>query len=172
MQQIHKRLTTDQVKTILQGYCAGTIPLYNALELLGVKRRRFFHILKGYRQSPETFKIEYQRQTSSRIKESWEKKITKALKKQQELIDNPKIQLTNHNYSYIWDRLLFQKVYVSKSTIISRAKGAGFYRPQRKKQTVHDREVITTAIGALIQHDASNHLWSPYAAEGDSYGSI
>jgi hypothetical protein len=29
----------------------------------------------------------------------------------------------------------------------------------------HDREVITTAIGALIQHDGSHHRWSPYARE-------
>jgi hypothetical protein len=33
----------------------------------------------------------------------------------------------------------------------------------RKK--VHDREVITTAIGALIQHDGSHHRWSPYARD-------
>jgi hypothetical protein len=38
------------------------------------------------------------------------------------------------------------------------------YKPQRKHK-VHTREVLTTAIGALVQHDASIHLWSPFASE-------
>lgn len=33
----------------------------------------------------------------------------------------------------------------------------------RKAKRAHDREVVTAAIGALIQHDASHHLWSPHA---------
>ncbi len=41
-------------------------------------------------------------------------------------------------------------------------RGRGVYQ-QKRPRTVHDREVLTTAIGALIQHDASLHLWSPYA---------
>jgi hypothetical protein len=49
-------------------------------------------------------------------------------------------------------------------TIIQRAKQLDCYKPQRKHK-VHTREVVTTAIGALIQHDASIHLWSPYASE-------
>jgi hypothetical protein len=49
-------------------------------------------------------------------------------------------------------------------TIIARAKSLGCYQPHPRKK-VHDREVITTAIGALIQHDASHHHWSPYAGE-------
>jgi hypothetical protein len=53
---------------------------------------------------------------------------------------------------------------VSVPTIIERAKRFDCYQPRHKAQ-VHDWEVITTAIGALIQHDASLHLWSPFAQE-------
>ena len=53
---------------------------------------------------------------------------------------------------------------VSLNTIISRAKDLGCYKPRRKRKA-HDREVVTAAIGALLQHDASNHLWSPFAQE-------
>jgi len=53
---------------------------------------------------------------------------------------------------------------VSSPTIIARAKDLGCYQPHPRKNA-HDREVITTAIGALIQHDASHHRWSPYATE-------
>jgi hypothetical protein len=53
---------------------------------------------------------------------------------------------------------------VSVPTIICRAKKLGYYQPRKERQS-HDREVITTAIGSLVQHDASHHLWSPYAQE-------
>ena len=53
---------------------------------------------------------------------------------------------------------------VALSTIIERAKSLGYYQP-KKPRKVHDREVLTTAIGALIQHDASFHQWSPYIEE-------
>ena len=34
-----------------------------------------------------------------------------------------------------------------------------------RKGKAHDREVLTASIGALVQHDASLRLWSPYAKE-------
>jgi hypothetical protein len=40
----------------------------------------------------------------------------------------------------------------------------GCYRNQPRRKA-HDRQVITTAIGGLIQHDASHHRWSPYAEQ-------
>ena len=46
----------------------------------------------------------------------------------------------------------------------ARAKDFGCHQPHPKKKA-HDCEVVTTAIGALIQHDASHHRWSPYARE-------
>ncbi len=50
------------------------------------------------------------------------------------------------------------------TTIIDRAKRLNCYKP-RKKRKAHDREVLTASIGALIQHDSSLHLWSPFAEE-------
>jgi hypothetical protein len=60
------------------------------------------------------------------------------------------------------DRLRKEGVRVSVPTIINRAKQYGCYQ-ERKPHKHHDREVITTAVGALIQHDAFHHLWSPFA---------
>jgi hypothetical protein len=53
-------------------------------------------------------------------------------------------------------------VKVSLTTIIKRAKSYGCYRGHPRHKA-HDREVVTTATGALIQHDASTHRWSPFA---------
>jgi len=80
------------------------------------------------------------------------------------LIDDPTLLITTCNYSAIRDRLVKRGVIVSLPTIITRAQRLGCYRPHPRKK-VHDREVVTTAIGALIQHDASHHRWSPYAKE-------
>lgn len=165
--QIHKRFTTDQVKAILQGYCNSGLSTHEALELLGIKRRRFFKILKSYRQSPETFMLDYQRQTPPRLDESWQEAIINELSLEQKLIADPdtSTSITKYNYSAIRSRLKRQKVYVSRTTIVNIAKDYGFYQPRRKKKIIHDRCVITSTAGALIQHDASVHLWSPYASE-------
>jgi hypothetical protein len=80
------------------------------------------------------------------------------------LIEDPSLPISNYNYAAIRDRLATRRVTVSSPTIIARAKSLGCYQPHPRKKT-HDREVLTTAIGALIQHDASHHRWSPYAAE-------
>jgi hypothetical protein len=53
---------------------------------------------------------------------------------------------------------------VSATTITQRAKALDCYLPRPPKK-VHDRQVVTAAIGAMVQHDASTHLWSPYASE-------
>ena len=52
---------------------------------------------------------------------------------------------------------------VSTTTVIKRAIQQGCYLPKRKKKDPHDREVITSAAGDLIEHHPSLHLWSPYA---------
>ena len=50
---------------------------------------------------------------------------------------------------------------VALSTVINHAKANSFYLPKRPKRKFHDREVLTSYAGELIQHDASFHLWAP-----------
>ncbi len=47
--QLHKRQTKDQVKLVLDWYCQGFLSRDEALAKLGVKRRRFYVLLKNYR---------------------------------------------------------------------------------------------------------------------------
>ena len=51
--QLHKRLTNDQVKVLLQGYCQGLLARAEIQEMLGIGKSRFFALLKEYRQDPE-----------------------------------------------------------------------------------------------------------------------
>jgi len=63
------------------------------------------------------------------------------------------------------DRLKKEGIKVSTPTIIKRAIDLGCYQAKKRKKAQHDREVTTSAIGDLIQHDASIHKWSPYATQ-------
>lgn len=164
MEQIHRRFTAEQVKVLLKGYCEGTLERSAIEETLGISKSRFFVLLREYRQNPDEFSLTYRRTTPTRLSALVEKEIEKELMLEKDLIDDSTLPITMYNYSAIRDRLAKRGVIVSSPTIIKRAKALGCYQPHPRKKA-HDQEVITTAIGALIQHDASHHRWSPYAKE-------
>lgn len=162
MDQLHKRFTTDQIKVLLQGYCQGDLARLEIQQLLGMGKTRFFALLRQYRQDPETFSIVYFRETPTRLSAEIEAEIERELRREQRLVEDPDLPISSYNYAALRDRLQKKHITVSVTTIISRAKRLGCHK-LRKKGQAHDREVVTSAIGALIQHDASLHLWSPFA---------
>ena len=162
MDQLHKRFTAEQIKVLLQGYCQGNIARTDLQELLGIGKTRFFALLQEYRHDPDTFSIAYQRETPSRLSAEVEAEIERELQREQDLIENQDLPISTYNYSALRDRLKKKDITVSVTTIISRAKKLGCYKPHKKGQA-YDREVLTSSSGALVQHDASLHLWSPFA---------
>jgi hypothetical protein len=164
MTQLHKRFSVEQVKLLLQRYTEGELARAEIEEVLGVNKTRFFALLKAYRAAPETFSITYERPTPRRLSAATEAQIAQELQREKQLVEDPRLPISSYNYSALRDRLQKKKLRVSVPTIIQRAKQLDCYQAQRKRK-VHDRVVVTSAIGALIQHDASLHLWSPYASE-------
>jgi len=164
MTQVHKRFTIELVKVLFQGYTQGTLSRADVESMLEIGKTRFFALLKAYRQDPETFSIAYQRTTQGRLSKQAEAEIQQELLREKALIEDQELPIHDYNYSALADRLKRKGILVSTTTITKRAKAYGCYQP-RKKKAVHDREVLTAAIGDLIQHDASLHKWSPYAAE-------
>lgn len=59
--QLHKKFPDEQVKSLLQNYLTHEIELPYILDILGIKRRRFFYLLKKYQEDPEHFSIAYSR---------------------------------------------------------------------------------------------------------------
>lgn len=166
-QQLHKRLTEEQAKAILENYVSGEITAQNARDNLGLKRSQFFDLVKAYRDTPDSFTIKPSKKDNSHLKisEEAERLIIKELKKEKQLIDNKNIPVRFYNYSAVRDDLLKEHgVKISVPTIISRAKDNGFYLPKREHK-VHDREVITNFAGELVQHDSSLHQWSPFSED-------
>ena len=166
MAQIHKKFTDGQIKELFERYLNKEIERTYIQEILGIKKRRFFVLIKNYRENPEAFSIQYTRKSKTRsIPQSAERNIIKELTLEKKLIEDSNVPLRSYNYSYIKDRL--EKKYkqkVSLPTIINRAKKNDFYL-KKPKRTVHDREVLTNYAGEIIQHDSSHHKWSPYAQE-------
>jgi hypothetical protein len=165
MGQIHMRFTSEQVSFLFHAYLQGTVKRAEIEQVLGISKTRFFALLKDYRRDPEGFTISYERSVPPRLSASTEALIRRELLREKELIDDPRLPISGYNYSALRDRLKKKEVSVSVPTIIRRAKALDCYIPHRRRQQPHTREVLTTAIGALVQHDASLHLWSPYAQE-------
>jgi transposase InsO family protein len=164
--QIHKKFSSEQIKTLIESYLNKKINLPYILSILGIGRSRFFEILKRYRQNPNAFSIEYARDSPNRrISDEVEDDILSELYIEKELIEDVTNPLKNYNYSYIKDLLKDKYGHkVSLPTIIDRAKRNGFYASKKKKKA-HDREVLTNYAGELLQHDSSYHKWSPYASD-------
>ena len=164
MKQLHKKFTDCQVKDLMERYLKRKIERKDLEKVLGIKKTRFFALIKRFKDDPENFSVSYFRSTPTRtISKAIETNIIKELNIEKDLIKTKDAPIRCYNYSYIKDILendYNQKV--SLSTIINRAKANGFYltKPKRK---VHDREVITNYPGELIQHDSSHHQFSKYA---------
>jgi hypothetical protein len=164
MNQLHRRCTDDQISILLQGYCKGLLSRAEVQDMLSIGKTRFFALLREYRQDSEAFSVAYQRTTPTKLSATVEAEIEQALLQEKQIVEDPDLPISGYNYSALRDRLLKKGISVSVPTIIKRAKDLGCYQP-RKKRKVHDREVLTASIGALIQHDASTHLWSPFAQD-------
>jgi hypothetical protein len=163
MTQIHKKFSVEQVKVLLASYDLGHITREEIENTLGIGKTRFFALLKKYREQPENLTLEYQRKGRAQLGAETETRIATELQREKELVENTELPISGYNYAAVNDRLKKVGVKVSTTTIIKRAVTLGCYQPKKKKKARHDREVITAAVGDLIQHDASIHKWSPYA---------
>lgn len=163
--QLHKRLTTDQIKLVLGWYSQGLMSRDEALAKLGLKRRRFYELLKYYRDGNlGKLKPPVRVNVHRKIDADIERVIRDELDNEKRLIANAAIPITTYNYAAITDRVTERTGrQVSAQTIRNRAKAWGFYLEKRVPKTAHTRVVLTTATGLLLQHDASHHLWSPFA---------
>ena len=89
--QLHKNFTIGQVKSLLKSYLDKKIKIGYILQMLRIKRSRFFELLAKYRKDPNNFSIHYERRTINRkIDSDIERNIVKELKLEKDLIKNKK----------------------------------------------------------------------------------
>ncbi len=122
-EQIHKRLSNELVRTVLERYVSKELDVERAMGLLGLKRSQLFEWVKRYKENPENFCIESNRPGNRRISRELEENIIKELKTEKRLIDDPSMPIRDYNYSYLKDQLWKKyRQEVSVPTIINRAK--------------------------------------------------
>ena len=162
--QLHTRLSDYQVKEILKKYLLKQVKAKQAKLYLGIKKSQFYNLVEEYKKDPENFTVTYSRICPTRtITVLIRQNVLKELAFEKKyIIDNPDVPTKRYNYSYIRD--LTRQKYdqrVSLNTIIKLAKEHGYYKPKRKKENTHTRQVLTNCIGELVQHDSSHHLFAP-----------
>ncbi len=64
--QLHKRFNNEQVKELLTKYHNGEIKSSYLMNILGVKKSRFFKLASVYKKDPDNFTIQYSRNTPNR----------------------------------------------------------------------------------------------------------
>ena len=75
-EQLHRRFSTEEVKVLLQKYLDEKVKLTYIVEILNITRRRFFQLLRDYKEDPDNFSIQYRRKRATRkITEDVEKNI-------------------------------------------------------------------------------------------------
>lgn len=65
-QQLHKRFSTEMVQSYLVRYLDKTLELSYLLDILGIKRRRFFQLLNRYQTDPKHFSLVFPREKPPR----------------------------------------------------------------------------------------------------------
>lgn len=165
--QLHKRLTTEQVTAILHKQINKELTGQEAANYLGVSRRRLYQLRAEYEARGNNFTIAYERTVpTNTITAAAEKHILQELEiEKTKIVDNPDVPTDRYNYSYVQAQLKTKYgEEVSVPTIIARAQQKGYWKIKPPKK-IHDRIVTTNYSGELVQHDASHHLFAPDAAE-------
>jgi hypothetical protein len=130
---LRKIFSAEEVKDIFERYLSQKIGVEQALVLLKIRRRQFFKLLKVYRDSPDSFSLDYKRAAPSRkIDDKSETKIILELERESKIIQDKGNPVRFYNYSYLKEILRKKHhVIVSLPTIIDRAKKKGFIRKSR-----------------------------------------
>jgi len=109
MKQLHKKFTDYQIKELITRYLKKKIARKYIQEILGIKKTRFFALVKRLKDDPENFSILYSRRIPTRkISKDVERNIVKEIKIEEDLIKAKEVPIKWYNYSYIRD-LLEQK---------------------------------------------------------------
>jgi hypothetical protein len=127
---LHKRLSVQEVKEVFERYVSKAIGVDHVLALLKIQRRRFFDLLKRYREAPDRFSLASPRRGSgNRLDATVKTKLVSELQKEAALIADPRNPVRTYNYSDLQEVLAKKhRVHVSLPTIIARAKKTGGIR--------------------------------------------
>jgi len=106
MKQLHKKFTDFQIKDLMTRYLKKEVERKDLQKVLGIKKTRFFALIKRLKEDPENFSVSYFRSIPNRtISKDIETNIIKELNTKKDLIKTKEVPIRCYNYSYIKDIL-------------------------------------------------------------------
>ena len=103
--QIHKRFATEQVQTLLQQYCQGTMTRAEVEEVLDISKSRFFLLRAAFRRDPGYFSVAYERASPQRLSSAAEAALEHELRREKGLVEDRRLPISSYNYSAVRDGL-------------------------------------------------------------------
>lgn len=79
IEQVHKRLSNNDVKALPCAYCQGAIRSADLQAALGIGKTRLFALPQQYRCAPDSFSVAYSRAARPRLSAAVEAKIEQEL---------------------------------------------------------------------------------------------
>lgn len=162
-QQVHKRIVLFFMKEVFEAYTNKRIDLAEAKAMLSLSRSNFFRYLKKFRANPSGFGISYIRESvNHKLTAESDEEIAGILRDEKELIHDPNVRIGRYNFEALSEELKREKgVVASAETIRKKAIAWKMHHPKERSAKIY-REVETTKIGRLFQHDTCIHQWSPF----------
>ena len=76
MDQLHRRLSDEQIKMLFRGCCQGLRSRAGIRDMLSLGKTRFFALLKQYREDPDGFTVSCKRATAARLSAAAEAEVS------------------------------------------------------------------------------------------------
>lgn len=161
--QVHKRIVLLFMKEVFEAYLQKRLDSVRAIETLGLGRSNFFRYLKMYRQSPDSFSIKYIRKTATnKLTADQDEIIASLIREEKVLVKNPGYEVRKINFEALANELeRDHQITVSPKTIRLKAIKWQLYLPKPRTVKIY-RQLETTKLGRLFQHDTCIHQWSPF----------
>jgi hypothetical protein len=119
MDPLHKRLSAEQVKLLLQRYREGKTARKEIEAIVRIGKTRFFALLEEYQHAPERLSVAYKRHSPSRLSGEVERTIEQELQRAKQWVNDKRSPISGYNYSALWtaiarcpsltNRLLFRR---------------------------------------------------------------
>lgn len=161
--QVHKRIVPLFMVEVFEAYQNKQMSLQAAMKELQLSRSSFFKYYASFKKDPNTVLAPVpKRKGNRRFPSSTDEKIVALLRAEKELVWNPSVRVGKVNFAALSEELQrTEKLAVSSETIRRKAVAWKLHNPRERGVKIY-REVETSKVGRLFQHDTCIHQWSPY----------
>ena len=161
--QVHKRIVPLFMVEVFEAYQYKRMSLQDTMKELQLSRSNFFKYFSKFKKDPKTFSIDPPKRKGCRsFSAQTDEKIATILRDEKELVSDPSVRVGKINFAALSEELgRKENLEISSETIRRKAILWKLHHPRARGAKIY-REVETSKIGRLFQHDTCIHQWSPF----------